>query len=272
MKIIYHILIIIFALQTFLIGQSDSILNSVIKNYESNNYDKSINLSNRILLNKESYSQEDLLKVYEIRAVCFYSKAEKDSSRNNFINALNLNNKYEPNVKNVSPKIINFFRTIKANYIKIVANNNEPFVLENKQKKLSSFYNKNQYINTTVLSMLAPGAGHLYSGNKTKGYFLLSASTFLLGSSAYYFFRTNNLEKKYINEGNKQIMEEKYKDYNQAYKIRNVLIISYATVWVFSQLDLFFLNPEQISIELNSGTSSITNSGLDIILSFNFKL
>ena len=51
-----------------------------------------------------------------------------------------------------------------------------------------------------------------------------------------------------MNESNKLLIQQKYDDYNKSYKIRNVLIISYAVVWLYSQIDLlFFSNGEQNS-------------------------
>jgi len=270
---IYTITILIFTLQASIIGQTDSLFKMLAKSYEANNYSETIKISDNILSAKESLSEKDLLKIYEMRAVCFYSQFNKDSSRTNFISALNLNDKYEPKIQDVSPKIINFFKNVKVNYLKIVTNNNSSLNKKNKIEKPSSLGNKIHYINTTALSIFAPGAGHLYNGHKTKGYSLLSASTLLLGGSVYFSIRTNNLEKKYIHEGDKQIIIEKYKDYNQSYKIRNVLLISYATVWLFSQLDLFFLNPEQISFELNNSDITTSNqlNPLEIKLSLNFS-
>lgn len=98
-------------------------------------------------------------------------------------------------------------------------------------------------MNKSVLySLLLPGLGHLKRESSTKGWLLFGAGIITLSGSVYYIIDTNQKEKDYLNASKKAEIEYKYETYNTAYKRRNLFIIAYATVWVFSQLDLLFLS------------------------------
>ncbi|MEK6553091.1 MAG: hypothetical protein AABZ54_06545, partial [Bacteroidota bacterium] len=69
-------------------------------------------------------------------------------------------------------------------------------------------------------------------------------------------------------ESNKLLIQQKYDDYNKSYKIRNVLIISYAVIWLYSQIDLlFFSNGDQDSKSKlsQSNNFSFTSSPLSAL-------
>ena len=55
----------------------------------------------------------------------------------------------------------------------------------------------------------------------------------------YFIVETDSKHKDYLTETSPHIIEGKYQKYNDSYKIRNLLIFSYAAVWIYSQLDLF---------------------------------
>ncbi|MEW6703038.1 MAG: hypothetical protein AB1298_10030, partial [Bacteroidota bacterium] len=57
-------------------------------------------------------------------------------------------------------------------------------------------------------------------------------------------------ENNYLKETDKILIAQKYDDYNRSYRVRNTLIISYAVIWVFSQLDLFlFTQTEEMNLQ-----------------------
>ncbi|MCL4551643.1 MAG: hypothetical protein M1495_24105, partial [Bacteroidetes bacterium] len=63
-------------------------------------------------------------------------------------------------------------------------------------------------------------------------------------------------------------------DYNKTYKVRNVLIATYAAIWIYSQIDLLFLDGQNSAIN-ESQKLSLTLENYSAIstinLGFRFK-
>ncbi len=265
------ILLILILLSANLFAQSDELFTKMKNAYQTSNYQNAIELSNLVI--KQDLSNNRLIEVNEIRAVCFYSVGKKDSSKIYFIEILKIDDSYLPNQLFISPKIISFFNSIKLDYERIVSNKK----VQISQSKIDSSKikeDRDRIATTIAYSILLPGTGQLKIGESTKGMLLTGTSVVLLGGSIYYYLNTKKLETDYQNESDKKLIKEKYDAYNKSYKIRNILIASYGVVWIFSQLDLLVFNQEKLFGSNFSVSTSLTNynntSQLTFILSYKF--
>ena len=261
---------ILILLSVNLYAQSDKLFIKLNNAYQTSNYQQAVELSDVVL--KQSLKKNELIEVYEIRAVCFYSLGKKDSAKVSFIEILKVDNKYSPNKLFISPKIISFFNSIKLDYERIVSDKK---IRISKSKINSSIAKKNRdkIVTTIAFSILLPGTGQLRTGATAKGILLTGTSVALLGSSIYFSINTKNLETDYQNESDKKLIQEKYDAYNKSYKIRNILFISYGVVWAFSQLDLLLFNQEKLFGNNFSISTSLTNNNKtsQLCLVFNYK-
>ena len=123
-------------------------------------------------------------------------------------------------------------------------------------------------------SILFPGMGHLYLSNNAKGWILTSLNTAALGSMLYFIFDSRNKELDYLEQTEPALINEKYDKYNTSYKIRNTLIITYAVIWIYSQIDLLFFSDDEISNKINTIllTDYFTPGSPRIQLSIKFEL
>jgi len=149
-----------------------------------------------------------------------------------FIEILKIDSQYQLDMVKTSPKIIQYFSTIEENYLQQLSTDTL------KQIEIPT-HNTNHSL---PYSLLLPGLGHLKENQKRKGIILTSAGVLSLGSAIFYMIETNKTEKNYLNETDRLEIEDKYEDYNQAYKLRNIFILSYAIIWIYSQLDFIFFN------------------------------
>ncbi len=278
-KSLIPLLLLLFSTGVF----SQSIkIDSVFSEYRANNYQKVIELSNVLLSADNNLEKESRISLYEMTAVSFYALGKKDSSKINFIEILKLNENYSPDPFFISPKIIRFFESIKSDYMRIrkivVQENKNPInvaadSLEAVNKSLAFqtelAHVKSDAANSMFRSAVFPGWGHLYSGYKTKGIILSSVNALLLGSAIYYSVETNNLENDYRLETKAELIEEKYNEYNSAYKIRNALYVTYAAFWLFSQIDLLFFNEEE---PVKLSIVPISPSSRNIFVQFSIRI
>ena len=200
------------------------------------------------------------IEVHLMRANIFYQNGDELSIKKSFENILVIKKNYVPDPSNISPKLISIFNEVKTEYLR-----NHPDVVQTqdstKIKPEIKIIDPSTMKNAIAQNVLLPGLGQLYIGNSTKGWLTTSVSVLSLGAMMYSVLNTKQKEDAYLNKSDKILIQQKYDDYNKSYKIRNVLIISYAVVWLYSQIDLlFFSNGEQNS------SSSIANFN-----DFNFK-
>ena len=101
-------------------------------------------------------------------------------------------------------------------------------------------------------SIVLPGWGHYYIDESSKARLLNIASVLTLAPGLYYVFKTNDLEKKYLNETAQGKIDYRYKKYNDAYHYRNYFITAYGLIWLYTQYDYFFRNnlPDNFTVQI----------------------
>ena len=237
---------------------------AVEKEFESFNHEKVIKLSSE-LLKTASLSDSLTINLCVMRAISFYSLGEENNSKISFTEILKINKDYVPDPSIVSPKLVSLFNEVKEAYLKTIVST-EP-VDSTTVTKVQKVFDNELMKNSLTRNIALPGWGQLYAGNKTKGIVLSALSGATLVSTVYFIFNTNSKENDYLNETNKNLIQQKYNSYSTSYKIRNTLIIAYAAIWVFSQLDLILSNDEIFMREPPASNNEIPPSNNEISFS-----
>lgn len=246
------------------------------KHYEAFEYSTVISKSENLLFDKERFSENDLIQIYTLKAASHFAMNDIEDSRKSFIEILKIDNKFELNNSQYSPKLVTFFDEVKKEFLDILKENDEPeqLKIESNENQIFSKQNKNEFNIALAKSILLPGLGHLHLNNNSKGWILTSASTVSLGSMLYFIFDTNKREKNYLAQTNSVLLNEKYEEFNSSYKIRNLLIATYAAIWIYSQIDILFFSDELGSEKVLSNFQNINflNQQNNIMFSLNIPL
>ncbi|KAF0151617.1 MAG: Tetratricopeptide TPR2 repeat protein [Ignavibacteria bacterium] len=217
--------------------------------YEEYDYEKVIQLSNELINNTE-LDDSTRIDLFFMRGISLYALGNENLARVNFENILKIRKTYTPDVRKVSPKILLIFNEVKAEFIR--QNPMQATTPEDIAKIISLAAERESKIkNAAVKNIFIPGWGHFSKGSATKGMILGGLSTANLAAMVYFIFDTNNKQAVYLKETNKLFVESKYSSYNSAYKVRNSLILSYAALWVYSQIDLHFFSNSLPEAQLN---------------------
>ncbi|MEW6654912.1 MAG: hypothetical protein AB1394_15770, partial [Bacteroidota bacterium] len=233
-----QLLLALFALSTVLFAQESAIERIKKLCYEEYDYEKVIQLSNELISNNE-LDDSTRIDLYFMRGVSLYAIGNENLARTNFENILKIKKTYTPDVRKVSPKILLIFNEVKAEFIR--QNPMQATTPEDIAKIISLAAERESKIKkSAVKNVFIPGWGHFSQGSTTKGLILGGLSTVNLAAMLYFIFETNNKQNAYLKETNKLFVESRYSSYNSAYKFRNTLILSYAALWVYSQIDLHF--------------------------------
>lgn len=255
------------------LAQAINDLDDLQNHYEAFEYSIVIKKSQNLLAYKERFSDSVLIKIYAIKAAAHYAMGDKADARKSFIELLKIDENFNLSNVKYSPKLVELFNNVKQEFTDILQTKKDKKQQQNlnsgnKIEKKGINYN-NPLPVVIVKSLALPGWGHLHLEDNTKGWILTSASVATLGSLVYFIFDSNNKEKSYLSEVNSNLIQEKYNKYNSSYKIRNALIVTYAAIWLYTQIDILFfsnelgsknISPQFSNNILPSGNNSVTIS------------
>lgn len=256
-------------------AQENNAIASLQQHYQLFEYSKVVQRADELLLDKGRFSKKSLLAIYELKAASHFAMTNQQLARKAFIDLLKLDNGYELDDITYSPKLITFYKDVKKEFLEILElkdiNPENDTIAKQKLSPIENLSeNENEFPVALAKSILLPGLGHLHLEDNTKGWVLTTASTAILTSMIYFIADANSKETDYLAETNSQLIAIKYDEYNKSYNIRNLLIGTYAAIWIYSQIDILFfsntLGSENISVKNTNNRSSFSND--DLVLSF----
>jgi hypothetical protein len=236
-------------------------------------YTEVIKAANQLLTDKSRFSNYELSEIYRLKGSAHYSNGDERSAGYSFTEILKMDTTYSLDPSTNSPKIVSFFDNVKEEYLSGIREIKEPVTIVKYDtvyvpvniRDIRSEYELKQAL---VRSIFLPGAGHLYKKNDLKSWLLTSLSVASVGAGIYYIIDTNKKEKLYLEEMDRTKISDRYSDYNFSYRMRNFAFISFAALWVYSQLDLLFFMPDEEN--KLSFLPDITGSGICLNYLFRF--
>ena len=245
----------LFMLQAY--GQQKGNAVAALRNeLESFQYDKVVSDADSILNSKVKIVPEELINIYKIKGIAQYSLSDNEGAKLSFINILKIDSTYNFDSTDTSPKIISFFKGVKNEYAQILRNQKPLVKIDTVfvPRLINDNNDMDGFKQAMIRSVLIPGWGHLYLNDNVKGTILTALSILTIGSSIYFIIDSNKKERQYLNSVDQAVIQSNYNKYNTSYKLRNISLISFAAVCLYSQIDLFFF----------SGRNSLTGSNLQI--------
>ncbi|OGU64910.1 MAG: hypothetical protein A2499_14610 [Stygiobacter sp. RIFOXYC12_FULL_38_8] len=264
------LLLIFFVVTTFSYAQEATYEKIKKLCYEEYEYEKVIQLSNE-LIKKEGVEDSTLINLYLMRAISFYALDNENLVRISFENILKIKKTFTPDIRKINTKIIVIFNEVKAEFIR--QNPMQATTPEDVAKIISLAAEKEAMLKAaTIKNILVPGWGQMALNSTTKGILMGGLSTANLAAMIYYVFDTNKKEDAYLKETNKFLVDQKYASYNSSYKTRNILIATYAALWIYSQIDLHFFNNTLPDAELQNDSSLVQQKESFVNISIRFPL
>ena len=263
----YASVICLFSLFTFLRDAASQDLDLFQLKLESFDYAAVIEMAEDAISRPENYTHEQLIKIYEMKGVAHFSRNELTHAKDSFEEILQRDSLHELDPVKTSPKIIEFFDTIKREF------ETEPIVQPEKITVYDTVVvvqeTMGRYQKALPVSLLLPGTGHLYLKEYKRGTVLTALSAITLSSALYYSITTESKEKEYMNAVDPETIHSSYEAYNSAYRTRNALWIAYAAVWIYTQTDLIFFHERRRGHQL-SLSPPLNDSPMMVSLNFCF--
>ena len=226
MKITKSIGIILFLLACFeSSGYTQNIkkeIQSLEEDYRKFNFQRVID-KGKFLLKDPFLTKGDSLKVYQFMLNASYTLNDTVQARKLINEILNCSSDFVPDPKITSPKIVEFFNLIKKQ--KITLPNSAGKLKKNQSESLTSI--PSPPVKYLFSTLFLPGSGHLWQGEKKRGYLFSTISAVFWGGIYYYSHKTSENRKKYMQAAGNDDYDDLYDRYNSSYKIRNTLIAGY---------------------------------------------
>ncbi|MCB0732571.1 MAG: hypothetical protein KDC88_16225, partial [Ignavibacteriae bacterium] len=162
---IFRTLLFFFAVSTFLFGQNNEEISSLQNHYESFEYSSVISKAEVLLLDKERFSEESLIQIYELKAASHFAMGDQQNARKSFIETLKINDEYELNNVIYSPKLVDLFKNVKDEFLDILKAKDEKRQTLSEYEITSTDLQQNvildEFHSAVAKSLIIPGWGHL---------------------------------------------------------------------------------------------------------------
>jgi len=257
MKNLYAIALIFCTLPVFVNAQQNSAkLDSLVQEFETFQYTRVIAIADSLLNTNSNFSDNQLIDIYRIKGISEFSLQDEGQAQISFRAILNIDTTFNLDSSKTSPKIISFFNNVKSKYLTSLSKEKELRLarqdsLKSSQINLEESAEENLR-KAMIRSLILPGLGHFYMGEKSKGIILTSFSTISLGSMIYFIIDANKKENEYRSETDPNLRPVRYTDFHNSTKLRNFSIITFAAIWIYSQIDILFFTKFQKESDLNA--------------------
>ena len=260
MKLIKRFLLIFVFININSIAQETGAIKDLVSKYKNFEFKEVVSLSDSLLGDKDSLDDQMLSEVLEYRSASLFALGDENGTRKSFIDLLKIDQNYELSESEYSPKLISLFRDVKREYLSILKDENidQSPISENSQLETASI-NYGNYKSEIAKLLFVPGWEIFQMEENTKGIVLTSLGLASLGSMVYFIIDAKSKENDYLSETNSILIQSKYDKFNSSYQIRNALIITYAAVWLYAQIDmlLFDVPSERAKISFVPGSNII---------------
>ena len=246
--------IIIFLVSRSYCTESDTTVTEIQKKYESGDVSGAEYLALKALNRRNNYQTGELAEIHKYLALCYIARGERLSAVDEFVKMLELNPQFRFRRQVTSPKIMTIFEEAMREFQNILDSNLEKPTAETDTKWRSA----------AVRSIIFPGLGQFYKGDKVKGYIFSGSGIVSVSGLVYSQIKYSDAHDDYLRAVEVDDINEKYDKFNSYYKIRNATAVISAAVYLYNIYDCVNSSPsksgKKLSIDFNENRISFTYS------------
>lgn len=194
----------------------------------------------------EAFSADQLVEVHTLLGLILYARNEPLEAREQFEAALSLDPALELDPVLVSPKTLEFFEEVRST-----------FTVEGGGERESVI----RYVRVhdprpaaTVRSVVLPGWGQLYKGERAKGWVLVGLWGATAAGTVTAHVLRSQARSDYLDATDPTVIAERYDSFNTWHQARTALALGAVAVWTYAAFDaLVFGGPEERTVRLGPG-------------------
>lgn len=208
-----------------------AIVESIWQAYNQLDYDQATSKAQAALKNYQGLTPEQITELHEVLAFIYFSEDKLSLSRQHFESAISLTPSLELDSLYVSPIIINFFNQLKHE------RDLKQSESENATSTVRYLVIRDPRPPAVIRSLVLPGWGQLYKGEKSKG--IVFSGLWGLGviGSVVAHFGREGAHNRYLSATGQSEFDSRYDTFKTWHKARNSLLLFSAGVWAVTFAD-----------------------------------
>lgn len=203
--------------------------------FQQLDYQTAKSSAEKVLQAWQQYNVTELIEVHKILGVIAYSEGNLIEAQTQFEHALSLDETSELDSVLISPKIISFFNKTKASF-----KNQTPISAATQFRYILL---PDHRVNAVLRSLVLPGWGQIYKGQKKKGKILLATSGICICTWGTFYILQKKAHNKYLDASKPVEIEERYQEYNRLYKSQRICAYITGALWLYSIADVLITQP-----------------------------
>jgi len=208
-------------------------LEDIASAYTNFNYQRLDSLVNSALAAYDKYQPDELLRIHLYQGSALYTQGRVDSARAHFAAMLSINPNVEIDAENFSPKIIALVNDMRPQF-----STPQPAT---PTQQIRYIILPDQRPDAAWRSLVLPGWGQRFKGQKTKGAILSAAAAACAASLAIAHYKNLRTHDAYLKATDPVDIENRYADYSKWNKMRAGLLWSTGIVWGYAFFDALFI-------------------------------
>ena len=213
----------------------------LIEEFDRGNIESAEILALKALQKGDFFTLKELETIHLYLGYCYIATGERESARRQFYQALEINPNLKLDPLYISPKILAVFNEAREEFRNAVST-----VQSHKDNNLAKLN-----ISASWRSLILPGWGQIYKGERKKGYILIGIDFTLLSTLAVLQWKYQNSREKYLDAETSQDIADKYDTYNLYYKARNIAALVSIGLYTYSYLDCMYGKPSAQKASIN---------------------
>lgn len=209
--------------------------------YRRLEYGSAESMARSAMQNYPQYTLSELTDIHTFLALIAYNRGERLEARRQFLSALQLSPEMELDPVLVPPKIQTYFEELKAE--------REP--AEAGEAPVRYVLLRDPRPDAALRSMVVPGWGQLYKGQRTKGIVFSGLFAAAAGGALVAHVRMRDAFSAYDGARTPSEAEELYEPYNRWYRVRNGFVQGGALIWLASYVDALLTRGPPATRELS---------------------
>lgn len=194
-------------------------------------------LADSAIAHFREYQPAQLAEIHSFRALVFFEQGQSERAEEHLALALQLNPELQLDPIFFSPQIRQQLEVLRPQIVTLnhVAVPATRYILIDDPR-----------IAATWRSLLLPGWGQHFKGQKTKSRFFSIAAATLAGATLASHLLRNDAEQKYLRADANEVAA-RYDTFNRYHQLRNNLALALGAMWSAAVLDAFIVRVEPVS-------------------------
>ena len=213
---------------------NSELINEIRQAYERIDFEVAEVRIQEALVGFDQFSPEELSQIHFYSALIHYARGDAPKAESEVLIALQLYPEFSADPLLTPPGLQEIVRATRATLPE-----ETPATLNSADIRYLVLEDRRP--SAAMRSMLVPGWGQVYKGDRRKGHMLIIAWGTTAGGAITTHFLRQDAERRYLDANTQEEIFERFDAFDRWHKVRNNLFLAASAVWLYSYIDALLL-------------------------------